>query len=127
MAVVVASAIITKGGIIGGDVSRVVVVKTDPGYAPDPGHAGTGTVVAVLCQESHPLAVYLANGRSLARTVHVPAHACYTIDVRRDLPALRNSLHGALLVSTSGAGFIAEQSIYDEGRSAGYSTAGLAQ
>jgi hypothetical protein len=70
---------------------------------------------------------YLANGRSLARTVRVPAHARYTIDVRRDLPALRNTLHGALLVSTTGVGFIAEQSIYDEGRSAGYSTAGLAQ
>jgi len=24
-------------------------VKTDPGYQPDPGHAGTGTVVAKVC------------------------------------------------------------------------------
>jgi hypothetical protein len=27
----------------------IVVVKTDPGYASDPGHRGTGTVVATFC------------------------------------------------------------------------------
>jgi hypothetical protein len=26
-----------------------VVVRTDSGYAPNPGHAGTGTVVASIC------------------------------------------------------------------------------
>jgi hypothetical protein len=26
----------------------MVVVKTEPGYAPDPGHPGTGTVIAKI-------------------------------------------------------------------------------
>jgi len=26
-----------------------VIVKTNGGYAPDPGHAGTGTVIGVVC------------------------------------------------------------------------------
>lgn len=29
--------------------ASIVIVHTDPGYAPNPGHAGTGTEVAVLC------------------------------------------------------------------------------
>jgi hypothetical protein len=28
----------------------MVIVHTDPGYEPNPGHAGTGTVTAVVCQ-----------------------------------------------------------------------------
>jgi hypothetical protein len=28
---------------------RIVVVRTDPGYGPSPGHAGTGTIVATFC------------------------------------------------------------------------------
>ncbi len=28
---------------------KVVVVKTDPGYSPSPGHPGTGTIVATFC------------------------------------------------------------------------------
>jgi hypothetical protein len=27
----------------------MVVVKTNPGYGPAPGHTGTGTVVSVVC------------------------------------------------------------------------------
>jgi hypothetical protein len=34
---------------ISGNTVHMVVVKTNPGYAPDPGHAGTGTVVATIC------------------------------------------------------------------------------
>ena len=49
MAVVVASSITQDGPRISGDSARVVIVKTDPGYGPDPAQAGTGTVVAVLC------------------------------------------------------------------------------
>jgi len=35
---------------IRGNSVSIVVVKTNPGYAPDPGHLGTGTVVEILCQ-----------------------------------------------------------------------------
>ena len=27
----------------------MVTIHTDPGYEPNPGHAGTGTVTAVIC------------------------------------------------------------------------------
>jgi hypothetical protein len=47
--VTVSSQITQFGSTISGDTAEVVVVKTDSGYAPDPGHAGTGTVVAVVC------------------------------------------------------------------------------
>jgi hypothetical protein len=49
--VLVASTITKSGRIISGDTTEVVSVATDPGYGPNPGHAGTGTVVAVLCHE----------------------------------------------------------------------------
>ena len=50
MAVIVSGSIAKKGRI-SGDVVEEVIVKTDSGYAPNPGHAGTGTVVAVRCQK----------------------------------------------------------------------------
>jgi hypothetical protein len=49
MGVVVSSAISKSGSTLSGDVPAIVVVKTNAGYAPDPGHAGTGTVFAVYC------------------------------------------------------------------------------
>jgi hypothetical protein len=49
MAVVVASKVAKSGSAIGGDVRRIVVVKTAPGYQDDPGHAGAGKVVGVVC------------------------------------------------------------------------------
>lgn len=49
MAVVVSTSITKSGSTISGDVHQVVIVKTNSGYAADPGHAGTGYVVAVLC------------------------------------------------------------------------------
>lgn len=49
MAVIVASSVSQSGSTISGDIQKVVIVRTDPGYAPDPGHAGTGTIVATLC------------------------------------------------------------------------------
>jgi hypothetical protein len=49
MAVIVTSKVTKSGSQIGGTVAHVVVVKTNPGYASDPGHAGTGTVVATVC------------------------------------------------------------------------------
>lgn len=49
MAVIVTSKATQSGSQIGGNVVSIVVVKTNAGYASDPGHAGTGTVVATLC------------------------------------------------------------------------------
>ncbi len=49
MAVIVSSAISKSGSTISGDTVHEVVVKTNSGYAPNPGHAGTGTVVATIC------------------------------------------------------------------------------
>ena len=48
---VIVSSLITKSGpIISGDQPEMVIVHTDPGYSPNPGHEGTGTVIAVVCQ-----------------------------------------------------------------------------
>jgi Bacterial Ig-like domain (group 3) len=49
MGVIVSSVVGQSGSMIAGDVPEIVVVKTNAGYAPNPGHAGTGTVVAVFC------------------------------------------------------------------------------
>ncbi len=49
MGVIVSSSVTMSGSIISGNTPAIVIVKTDRGYAPNPGHAGKGTVVAVLC------------------------------------------------------------------------------
>jgi uncharacterized repeat protein (TIGR01451 family) len=49
MAVIVSSSIGRSGATISGNTVHVVIVRTDAGYAPDPGHSGTGTVVARIC------------------------------------------------------------------------------
>lgn len=49
MAVLVSSSITKSGSTIAGNIPQVVIVKVNPGYSSNPGHAGTGTVVAVLC------------------------------------------------------------------------------
>jgi len=49
MAVIASSSVTQSGSTITGDVSKIVIIRTNPGYEPAPGHAGTGTVVAVLC------------------------------------------------------------------------------
>jgi hypothetical protein len=49
MAVIVSSSITKSGSTISGNTLHMVVVNTNPGYAPNPGHAGTGTVVATIC------------------------------------------------------------------------------
>jgi hypothetical protein len=47
---VIVSSLITKSGQIeSGDIPMMVTIHTDPGYKGDPGHAGTGTVTAVVC------------------------------------------------------------------------------
>lgn len=52
--VLVSSTITKSGRTISGDTTEVVVVATNPGYEPNPGHAGTGTVVGVLCRAGEP-------------------------------------------------------------------------
>jgi hypothetical protein len=49
MAVIVTSSAHQSGSTISGNTPHIVIVKTNPGYAPNPGHAGTGTVVLVIC------------------------------------------------------------------------------
>ena len=43
--VLVTDSVSKSGPVVFGDVIAVAQVLPDPGYAPDPGHAGTGTVV----------------------------------------------------------------------------------
>jgi hypothetical protein len=45
IAVLVASNVDKSGPVISGDATEFALVAVDPGYASDPGHAGTGTVV----------------------------------------------------------------------------------
>jgi hypothetical protein len=49
MVVLVSSKIAPNGARVTGNIVHEVIVKTNPGYAPDPGHVGTGTVVAQIC------------------------------------------------------------------------------
>jgi hypothetical protein len=53
MGVIVTSRYSQSGSLISGNIVNIVVVKTDPGYDPgiypNPGHPGTGTVVATVC------------------------------------------------------------------------------
>lgn len=49
MAVIVSSSAHQSGPEISGDIVAIVLVRTKPGYAPNPGHRAFGTVVAVIC------------------------------------------------------------------------------
>ena len=50
MGVIVASKVVKdKTGNVTGVWGKVVVVKTDAGYSPSPGHPGTGKIVATFC------------------------------------------------------------------------------
>lgn len=49
MAVIVTSSVAKSGSTITGNTPHIVIVKTNSGYAPDPGHPGTGTVVSQVC------------------------------------------------------------------------------
>jgi len=52
VAVIVSSSIQKNGSVISGDIKKIIIVQTNPGYGPNPGHAGTGQVVAILCGSS---------------------------------------------------------------------------
>lgn len=49
VAVIVSSSIQKNDSVISGDIKKIIIVKTNPGYGPSPGHPGTGQVVAILC------------------------------------------------------------------------------
>jgi hypothetical protein len=49
MVVIVSSKVTQRGSTISGNILHLVVVKVNPGYAPNPGHAGTGKVEGVVC------------------------------------------------------------------------------
>ncbi len=49
MAVIASSSVGRHGRTIAGDIPHLVIVRTDPGYAANPGHAGLGTVVFQVC------------------------------------------------------------------------------
>lgn len=49
MGVIVSSSISQSGSTISGNTVHIVIVQTNPGYDANPGHAGTGTVVATYC------------------------------------------------------------------------------
>ena len=49
MGVISTDSVAKSGAQISGTTPHIVVVQTNPGYAPNPGHAGTGIVVAQAC------------------------------------------------------------------------------
>lgn len=48
-AMLVTSSVTKTSKTVTGTKPMIVIVRVNPGYAPSPGHPGTGTVVAVLC------------------------------------------------------------------------------
>ena len=49
MGVLVTGSVTKQGSDVNGSWSHITVVKVAPGYAANPGHAGTGTIVATYC------------------------------------------------------------------------------
>ena len=49
MGTAVSSSIAKNGSTISGNITKIVVVVTSPGYAANPGHPGTGMIVATYC------------------------------------------------------------------------------
>lgn len=49
MAVIVSSSVTKSGSQISGNTTHIVLVSTNSGYGQNPGHAGTGTVIATIC------------------------------------------------------------------------------
>jgi hypothetical protein len=48
MSVIVATKVTQAGSVISGDLPRRIIVKTDSGYDPNPGHTGTGVVITTV-------------------------------------------------------------------------------
>ena len=49
MGVLVATNVTQSGSTMSGDVLSIIVVQTNAGYSPTPGHPGTGTILAQFC------------------------------------------------------------------------------
>jgi hypothetical protein len=49
MGVIVSSSATKSGSTVSGNLVKIVVVRTSPGYSPNPGHPGSGTIVATFC------------------------------------------------------------------------------
>jgi hypothetical protein len=49
MAVIVSSHITKSGPVISGNIVHIILVKTNLGYAANPGHLGTGTIIGQVC------------------------------------------------------------------------------
>ena len=49
MGLIVSSSIQQNRNLILGDIKKIVVVRINPGYGPNPSQSGTGTIVAVIC------------------------------------------------------------------------------
>lgn len=49
MAVIVSNHITKRGPVISGNIVHIVLVRTNPGYGPNPGHPGTGTIIGQIC------------------------------------------------------------------------------
>jgi hypothetical protein len=77
MAVIVTSSSGKSGPTISGNIVEIVIVKTNPGYAPNPGHAGTGTVVAVVC--SNGVSSSTSTSRKGAPGTHGPSHGSHVV------------------------------------------------
>jgi alpha-L-rhamnosidase len=60
---------------IGVTIVEVVVVKTNAGYAPNPGHSGTGSVVAILCSSPSTAPDRHVSSTSLSATRSGPPQA----------------------------------------------------
>ena len=68
MGVIVTSSAHQTGSAISGDILEIVIVKTNTGYEPNPGHGATGTVVGVVCGGPQ------APARSSASLLQLPAN-----------------------------------------------------
>jgi hypothetical protein len=69
MAVIVSSSVQKNGSVITGNIQKIIVVRTNSGYGPSPGHPGTGQVVAILCGSSQSASLFhnLRNSDELLR------------------------------------------------------------
>jgi hypothetical protein len=81
MAVIASSSVTQSGSNIAGDTPSIVVVQTAPGYAPNPGHSGTGTVVAVWCPKVAPKSVTTVKEVSASGSTQAQATVPTTIQV----------------------------------------------
>jgi hypothetical protein len=49
MGVIVPTTVAQSASSVSGDIFKIIVVQTNSGYEPNPGHDGTGQIVATYC------------------------------------------------------------------------------